>query len=211
MSRKRTHLAYILLMTTAALAIVFAWDSQRRFMVIKSEVNAIARDSSTLWPEHPAILPLLDEGLRFKPDDVGLRSMRIGLHMQQGNLDAARADLSALRQQPPVRLLLCMIDEVQGLPCDEVRQCYADVATDMQTLARPFRDGARDVAAQSNWHFYALALLMADSPQGPQVAAQLPREFPGWEIMNRFNRKKVLRGMVGHGPAPTPHQQRRGH
>jgi hypothetical protein len=160
-----------------------------------------------LYQEHPEdtanIIALLSKGLSEHPDSLPLLQFRANLYCSRGMLSECRADTRrTLRLKSnfiEARMMLCMLDEFEGVGSPLYEACYRKVAAMYAELQPASSD--QEIANKFN---YIFALLMARHPDAEKETtaflskmASNPQAHIYHEVLDNFNREHALREVFG--------------
>lgn len=174
----------------------------------KDDIQSYLDEASRLYQERnedtAAISALLTKGLAKHPDSMPLLQSRANLYCSRGMLQECRADTQRLLELKPnlieARMMLCMLDEFEGVDEMEYGACYHEVVNIMVT--QPKRSSSdKEISDQFN---YVFALLMANSPDAEKEKTAFlsrvesePQAGIYQGVLTDFNRKRALRDVFG--------------
>ncbi|MDR2819948.1 MAG: hypothetical protein LBB60_05410 [Desulfovibrio sp.] len=152
-----------------------------------------------------AIAGLLTKGLLAYPNSFPLLQARANLYCSRRMLSECRADTHQLLELKPslieAKMMLCMLDEFEGVARQIDETCYREVATIYAALPST---SSPDLEIGNKFN-YVVALLMARHPNAEQEKAaflsKVASEPQAWiyhGVLDDFNRERMLREVFGN-------------
>jgi hypothetical protein len=157
------------------------------------------------YEDTAAIDELLTKGLITYPNSISLLQSRANLYCNRGMLSECRADAHRLLELKPslaeAKMMLCMLDEFEGVSSQIYEICYREVAN---VYAAHISISSPELEIENQFN-YVVALLMARHPDAEQEkvaflskVASKPQSWIYYGVLDDFNRECILHDVFGN-------------